>query len=435
MTMVLEHPVLPEGGDITASKSGPVSLRAALRSRGGAHFESVPKVSKVAAHEGSSTLDSGSLSVLLHSLEKQLKAPWLASEVSASENPSPLASGTAQPSLRDVLRSRGGVQFPAHQKSSENVQPEGFVASADGIGPQAQLSVTAKVTELLGALESRLDPTSASHASAAVSEKVTDLLGSLGSTAGSQSVAATFSSLTNGVSTLFDSIGTQQPEKKENDAGLASVLRRRGGALAEDPYESFFEYRSEPQKELAAENSKKDSDDEGKAHSNSNGEGTKNSLAAVLRRRGGSVAEDGFETFFEYKSAETPKDCNTTDACIKKDCDTTESPWTDQIRRNLKKPQSFHLPENDIEVDSPQNRNQSSDTSRFMQLQSLWESRTPYAGACLNDNTRISKTEAQAALQRLSMKTIFGPGDLDEVRKLRQALLDADDDLSSFGVQ
>lgn len=196
-------------------------------------------------------------------------------------------------------------------------------------------------------------------------------------------------------------------------------MRRRGGKLTEDGYENFFEYRSSPHKEIVPDTCTEDSGEEEQVRPKE--EGNKNSLAANLRRRGGSVVEeDGFEAFFEYGKEGTPKDCHIED-----------NPWTGQIRRNLKKPQSFHLPENDIEVDSgsPQQKKEPSDLSRFAQLQSLWESRTPYAGASLNETTRISKTEAQSALQRLSMKPFFGPGDLDEVRKLRQALLNADGDL------
>lgn len=373
--------IASNSGTVKHAKAHPENLRAALRSRGGAQFESVPKASNVMVPESNSVLESGSHAVwsgveLLHSLEKQLKAPWLASEAFDNVPPHapdcvpPHAPDCVQHSLRDVLRSRGGVQkSPTHQKSPDNTQM-----------------------------------------SSAVTEKVTEFLGALGSAS---------DSLTNGVSTFLDGVITQQPGKKEDDIKpLASVLRQRGGrgAEAEDGYEMFFEYTSEPQKEITTETCRKESDDEQKSPPKE--EGSKNSLAAVLRRRGGSVVEDGFEVFYEYKSEGTPQDTHA-----------VENPWTDQIRRNLKKPQSFHLPENDIEVDSPQQKNESSDLSRFMHLQSLWESRTPYAGANLNESTRMSKTEAQSALQRLSMKGIFGPGDLDEVRKLRQALLDADGDL------
>ena len=60
------------------------------------------------------------------------------------------------------------------------------------------------------------------------------------------------------------------------------------------------------------------------------------------------------------------------------------------------------------------------------------------AGRSLNQNVRVSKTEAEAALQRLSVKGTFGPGDLDDVRKLRQALealkdTDAADNQSDTG--
>jgi hypothetical protein len=281
-----------------------------------------------------------------------------------------------------------------------------------------------KVTEFLGTLAPALDSSHASsEAQPSVTEQVTEFL----SSSQASSMATTFSSLTNGVSTLFEGKTTPPKERKGDEVEpLASALRRRGGAVAEDGYEQFFEYRSEPQKEATPEKCKTESDSKEAESITRKKEGSKNknSLAAVLRRRGGSLEEqDGFEAFFEYKKEGTPKDREVVE----------ESPWQGQIRRNLKKPQSFHLPENDIEVDSP--RKESSDSSRFgnfAQLQSLWESRTPYAGAKLNESMRISKTEAQSALHRLSMKGFFSPGDLDEVRKLRQALLDADGDVEEL---
>lgn len=385
----------------------PGGIRAALWSRGGVQLKSLPKglkAAKAVMPESKTNLESGAGPSIWSDLEllqvyfKSLAIPSLTSEVEKSHPVE--ASKATQPSLKNVLRARGGVQIEASQRPPVMTK-----------GVEVQPSVTEKVTEFFGTLTPALGP---SHAS---------------------SVATAFSSLTNGFSTLFESPTMPQKEKMGGGSEpLASVLRRRGGALAEDGYESFFEYRGEPQVQGTSETCKKGCKEEESMPPKV--QGSQNSLAAALRRRGGSVdEEDGFEIFYEYTKEGTPHQGrpDQEDLHIKTDqagsTSDEQSIWACQIRRNLKKPQSFHLPENDIEADSPQNSPQkaSSDLSRFAQLQSLWESRTPYAGASLNETTRISKTEAQAALQRLSMKGFFGPGDLDEVRKLKQALLDADE--------
>jgi len=391
-------------------------LKAALRTRGGAQFEPVPKSKTVLPERDYEAEVWAELELLW----KALVAPSATSEGLRSSTPAQ-ASESAQASLRDVLRSRGGVQLDTSQKPLRTVE--------------TQPSVREKVTQFLGALA----PDSGSsdsfftiratnfsgtlEAQPSVADKVTDFLGALAPDLDSSNISTTFASLTNGVSTLFEGTTTSKKKRKvDQPESLASVLRRRGGALAEDGYENFFEYRSEHQHEGATAICQKDCKKEENLPAKE--QKHESSLAAVLRRRGGSVDEDGFETFFEYKKEETPKE-NPLGL-------EGESPWANQVRKNLKKPQSFHLPENDVDVDSPQQGHlrprELLDVSRFAHLQSLWESRIPYAGAGLNETTRMSKTEAQSALQRLSMKGFFGPGDLDEVRKLRQALLVADEE-------
>lgn len=420
MTMLVERPPLTEQ-DQNSETLGHANVRcgglkAALRSRGGAQFESVPK-SKIVLPERDYEAE---VWAELELLWKALVAPAVTSEGLGSSTPAQ-ASESALPSLRDVLRSRGGVQSGTLQKPLRTAE--------------TQPSVTEKVTQFLSALAPDSGSSDSSfkiraenfsgtvEAQPSVTDKVTDFLGSLAPDLDSSNISTTFASLTNGVSTLFEGTTTSKKKRKvDQPESLACVLRRRGGALAEDGYENFFEYRSGHQQEGAPEICKKDCKKEESLPPKE--QKNENSLAAVLRRRGGSVEEDGFETFFEYKKEETPKE---NPLGLER-----ESPWTNQVRKNLKKPQSFHLPENDVDVDSPQQGHlqprELLDVSRFAHLQSLWESRIPYAGAGLNEKTRISKTEAQSALQRLSMKGFFGPGDLDEVRKLRQALLVADEE-------